>query len=61
MHNGPHEITIADHGGFAPGVMIDHVLSTPTWELYHAQAHSCVVTFVRFDNGSIWRASDEGK
>jgi hypothetical protein len=54
VHNGPHRITIRDRGSFAPNVEIDHRLSTPTWELYHAQPHSCVVTYVRFEDGTSW-------
>ena len=54
VHNGPHHITVRDHGSFAPNVEIDHRLSTPTWELYHAEPHACVVTYVRFTDGTSW-------
>ena len=54
VRNGPHHIVVNDSGSFAPGTAIDHVLTTPTWELFHAQAHACTVAHVRFADGSIW-------
>lgn len=55
VHNGPHHIVVDDRGTFAPGSSIDHVLTTPTWELFHAQAHACTVAHVLFADGSSWR------
>ena len=54
VHNGPHHITVRDHGSFAPNVVIEHLLATPTWELYHAEPHACIVTYVRFSDGTVW-------
>lgn len=54
VHNGSHHIVINDSGSFTPGTAIDHVLTTPTWELFHAQAHTCTVAHVRFADGSAW-------
>lgn len=54
IHNGPHSVSVADHGSFATGVSVDHKLTTPTWELHHAQPHTCAVTSVRFADGSSW-------
>ncbi len=54
VHNGPHSITVRDHGTFAPNVLIDKTLTTPTWELHHAEPDACVVTYVKFADGSTW-------
>jgi hypothetical protein len=54
VQNGPHHITVRDHGTFAPGATVVRVLSTPTWELYHAEPHACIVSFVTFSDGSTW-------
>lgn len=54
VHNGPHAVTVRDHGDFAPHVRIDRVMTTPTWEFFHAQPHTCAVTHVTFSDGTSW-------
>lgn len=60
IYNGSHHVTIRDRGTFAPNVQIEHRLPTPTWELYHAAAHVCVVSYVRFEDGSTWASAKSG-
>ena len=56
VHNGKHAIDVNDHGSFAPGTDVDHVLTTPTWELLHGDVASCTVKSVTFASGKVWKA-----
>lgn len=56
VHNGPHSVDVSDHGTFAPGVDIDHELTTPTWELHHGDVSSCTIKSVTFTDGATWTA-----
>lgn len=56
VHNGKHDIDVNDHGSFAPGTNVRHVLTTPTWELVHGDVASCTVKSVTFASGKVWEA-----
>lgn len=59
VHNGPHHVTVRDYGTFSPGATIERVFTTPTWELYHAPARACTVSYVRFEDGTTWTAGSK--
>ncbi|MHB8703579.1 MAG: hypothetical protein ACYC8W_05455 [Candidatus Tyrphobacter sp.] len=50
--------TATDTGSFAPGVPIEHVLTSKDLVLFHgSDPHHCVVTHVHFSDGSWWDIS----
>jgi hypothetical protein len=50
--------TAVDRGTFAPGVTIEHVLTSPQLAFFQgSDPHHCVVTHVRFADGTWWDIS----
>ena len=50
-----HHSVIEDRGSIAPGVTVERLLTTPTWELYQNASEACDVAYVYFSDGTAWR------